>query len=116
MKHEIPTDDDMIEKIRTTLDHANDVLDPEVTARLARARQNAVAAIPQRISPALWSRRLALAASVLVVVGGVYVWMTNSSSVMPVGDEMVLLSSGEDFELIQDLDFYRWLESEGRAS
>ena len=116
MKHELPPDEDILEKIQSTLDHANDVLDPEITARLAKARQQAITAIPQRVPPAVWTRRWALAASVLVVASGVYVWMSNNSNVMPVGDEMVLLSAGEDLELIEDLDFYRWLESEGRAS
>lgn len=105
-----------LERVKATLDHAVDDIDPVTRARLSAARHRAVAAIGQRRPFFQPVAMVAMAASVMVLAVGVYLWMPTAPGTMPAVEDVPLLSSGEDFELLQELEFYRWLELEDRTT
>jgi hypothetical protein len=101
-----------LSRVHAQLDQSVVDLDPETRARLAQARRQAVAQIskPRRLPQPV--AMLALAASVVVMVAGISLLLPVSNPALPAIDakDMAMLTTGEDFELLEDLDFYRWLE------
>ena len=108
--------------VRAALERAADDLDPASRERLREARRLALRAAGQRSSPR-W-RWLALtvpaaAAAVLVAILGDPPARPPGTTVVNAPVEAVrdldLLTSGENLELLEDLDFYRWLPAESNS-
>lgn len=98
-------------KVQATLEHSLESIDADTKARLAASRRKAVVAIaksPRSYKPVMM---LAMAASVVVLAVGVALWWPSSHGTMPAADDLSLLTAGDDFELLEDLEFYRWLEA-----
>ena len=107
--------DPLEQRIVAALDDRAANLDAGTLARLAASRHRALAR--RRRSFGLDARRwqaiggLALAAS---FVFGVSVWLHGPmQGPMPPGpDELEMLAEDEELELLERLEFYRWLEIE----
>ena len=111
------TRDRVQEQILAALDERAASLDAATLARLAAMRRVAVAR--RRSAWGLGSRRwqtvggLALAAS---LVFGLSLWLHGplQGPASPSPAELELLAEDEDLELLDKLEFYRWLEQESQ--
>lgn len=101
-----------VSRLKDRLDQRLEALDGETVAQLHAARQKALQSMPRSrprwIAMGGWA---AAAASVLLVMT---LWNTDIRSVDEPGfiEDLELLSTKEDIEFIEDLDFYLWLEDE----
>jgi len=109
------SDDDrlFVEQIRQTLDRHAEVLDDVTAARLAAARRKALdARQPRRYGLPLVAVS-ALAASVLTVA----LLLNQDVGVQGLdADTLDQLAQSEDQELIEELDFYDWLDATQASS
>ncbi|VAW75002.1 hypothetical protein MNBD_GAMMA15-2254 [hydrothermal vent metagenome] len=101
-------DKQFVEKVRKTLDDSAEAIDDITAARLAAARRNALDARPQRSHWLPAAAFSAVAASALTVA-----LLLNQGSDLPGidADALELAAQPEDMELIEELDFYDWLDS-----
>jgi len=102
-----------VEKVRQTLDQHAEALDEVTAARLAAIRRDALDARPQRTHWLPVAALSAVAASVLTVT-----LLLNQNADLP-GidmDTLELVAQSEDLELIEELDFYDWLDSTQASS
>ena len=110
------TESDLLQqRIAAALDDRAANLDAETLARLATARQRALAT--RRSAFGLSTRRwqavggLALAAS---IVFGVSIWLHGpmQGPMPPSPADLEMLAEDEELELLEKLEFFRWLETE----
>ena len=112
-----------IERARLSLDTRADSLEPDLAAQLRAARRNALSA-HRRTGRGVWMPALAAASLAAVFVGvlwfgieengpspGVIQTNVNSSAT-----DFELLTSSEDLELYERLDFYYWLEQRNTSA
>lgn len=102
-------DDELEAKLRGDLEEITRDLPPGVSARLAAARRNALA----RMSPSgtrIGMPALAASAAALGVVV-VLVWRLAAPPPEP---DILELAVREELELVDDLDFYLWLDQMAR--
>jgi len=111
-------DDDFARRAGERLRRSADDLDTATAARLVRARQAALAGHPDRRRATNWLvPGLATAA---VAALGVGLWLERQPAdpvpavTPPVESpaELELLLAGEDLEMLEDLEFYAWLDDE----
>ncbi len=103
-------DDKFSDTIARRLRDSEDQLDELTLARLRAARLRAVEAARPARSKLLLASGFAGAAAVVVLAFGV--WWTQPGPVAPPLEDMQLLTAGDDLPLMEDLDFYLWLEYE----
>lgn len=97
----------LIERLRQRLDEQADGLDGAMLARLRAARARALEA-GRRRRPARWA--LAGLAAAATLVGAVILW--QGWMPMPATPEdWEVLAAGDDLELIEELEFYDWLDT-----
>jgi hypothetical protein len=98
------TDEELVERIRATLDAQT--LTPDVGRRLLEARRSAVAAATTTVPriPAVWWPVGALAAMVLAVV-----LVRPTPDAAPPLDDVVQLAAAEDMDLLENLEFAAWM-------
>lgn len=120
MKRDFPHDP-VATKARELLDHSADNLDRETLDRLARARQAALRGElkgRKSGSPVAWrgaAGGLAVAAGLLMAVW-VGVWQPNTTpDAVPLTavQDMDVLTSEDQLDFIEDLEFAQWLMEEG---
>lgn len=100
-----PQDDrKLAEKIVQQLDKHAEQLDEITAARLKAARLQALATSPSR-RPVWTGLGMATAAGLLAVV---FFWQYPTEAPIVI-DELDILASGEDLEMLEDLEFYDWL-------
>jgi hypothetical protein len=105
------TEKELEKRVCDHLDAGIENLDQGRVAALRRARQAALAQggtatrwqLPCWLTPA----RLSLAAVTLLAVGLFTAVPQRTPSISP--EDLEVLSAPEQVELVQDLDFYRWL-------
>ncbi len=98
------TEDDFVGQVRQQLDaHANAV-DELTVAQLAAARRRAL--LQQQPSGRIWMPLAGLATAAAVAL--VSFMLLQQPDIQDVGQDLWVAS--EDLELIEDLDFYAWLE------
>lgn len=106
---------DWTDQARALLDASAQDLDAATLSRLNRARQRALAAAEPPRAVLRWTRRLAVAASLLLAA---VIWWpdatldptTGASTLSP--EDAELLADGE-LEMTDDLEFYAWLDADG---
>lgn len=112
-----------IERARLSLDARADSLEPHLAAQLREVRRNALAS-HRRIRHSIWMPALA-AASLAAVFVGVMWFGTEASKPEQViiqanlesgATDFELLTSSEDLELYEKLDFYYWLEQRSKGA
>lgn len=108
-------DEHLLELARRGLDGHAEAIDPMRAARLAAARRRAVEAAAGGIRrpgvvPTGWlAVGLATAGAVALAV-----WLVRPAAPLPGNGDLEILISGEDLEMVEELDFYLWLEEADR--
>lgn len=115
------SDKELIQAVREELDRSVEALPSDTVVRLSRARQQALNRYPGRKG---WNQffpywltpgRLSFAAVTVVAVSlFTLVPVPAPKGITP--DDLEVVTSKEQVEMIQDLDFYRWLAVTGKAS
>ncbi len=112
-------DEQFIQQARAALDRDAAEVSPHVAERLRQARHAAIAAPYRRATP-MWMP--ALSTAMLLLLAVTIAWFAQ----LPQGGDPValpqqqvagdfeMLVHGEDLELFADLDFYLWLEQQGK--
>lgn len=109
-----------------TFDSQLNTINDSVKQRLRQSRQQAIAAIPQYskanaivINFPAWLSTVSTAtafASIAIVAS--LLWLqpefNNESNMSPL-DDISILTSNDEFEMYENLDFYLWLENEDSA-
>ncbi len=109
------SDDDrvFVEQVRQTLDRHAEALDEVTAARLAAARRKALKARQPRRYGLPVVAFSALAASILAVA----LFLNQDAGVQGLdADTLEQLAQSEDQELIENLDFYDWLDATQASS
>jgi hypothetical protein len=104
---------EFVARLRQQLDRHAEQLDEATASRLRAARTQALERGGQRNYRWLPVTGLATAAAALLAV---LVWQQQAGDLPGVEDDWELVASGEDLELIEELEFYDWLEqTQGRS-
>lgn len=100
----------LLAQVRTALDDGEARLDGATRARLAQARARALE--PRR---AAWRWWLPAGGAVFASLLAAVIWLGQPAPGNGFGAvaDLDVLTSGDNLELYQELDFYRWLEEEG---
>jgi hypothetical protein len=114
-----------LERVRASLDERSQRVRPQMAARLRSARSEAINSRPQPIFRG-WIPAMA---SAFAVVMAVAIWFGNTQDIprgQPVEQlvynkqavDVVMLAEadGNGLKLMQDLEFYAWLEQEERRN
>lgn len=102
-----------VERAKAALDQQVEALDPNRAARLRTARRTALAGLATRRPRWVWATSgLAVAATVAFAL---LLWLTSPTTQGPVPqlEDLELLTSSENLEFYEDLEFYDWLAQEG---
>ena len=94
-------------QIKQQLDQHADSLDELTSARLKAARLRALEAAPR--AKKLWVPAFGTATAAAVMLA-VLLWQ-NPPDMPGTFEELDIIASGEDLELIEELDFYDWLDA-----
>jgi len=109
-------EDELTTNIRLALDESVDSLDANTLSKIRQIRSRAVEKAEARHVnwPGIISGALATAC---VMVFTVMILLQSPTTLQPVPiDDLELLSSSEDLELFEDLEFYEWLEEDALPS
>ena len=98
---------EFVGQVKQHLDQQADQLDELTAARLKAARLNALEAAPR--ARKFWVPAFGTATAAAVMLA-VLLWQTPSDIPGPF-EELDIIASGEDMELIEELDFYDWLDA-----
>jgi hypothetical protein len=107
--------DEWLDRAKALLDDSADNLDAATLSRLNRARQAAIAT--RRKGPSRWAWSAALAgaaAAVFALAIGLH-QRADAPSVTPASlqaGDVDVLTSDDDLDLAENLDFYAWLEKQ----
>jgi hypothetical protein len=101
-----------LQRVKSTLEESEAQLDADTVRDLRLARHKALASLhqPRR----LWQpvALAAVAATVAVMVVSLQLMHPKPPDTAPGMEDMALLSTGDDLDLYENLDFYQWLELE----
>lgn len=105
-------DDDFLKQIKQALDRQSESLDGETLSRLNSARQAAIQTADKKHKQLLWLPASGLAAAVLLT--SLFLFRSNDIDMIQNGniDEIELIASSEQLELLEQLEFYQWLLKE----
>lgn len=125
--------EELLHNVRHALDRT-EPLSPDINAQLDAARRLAVAEMQRRNANSLQrlysriqyamaslldaanfarpSQMLATACVLVTVVSLSYI-SSRPAGTLPLDDEIALIASAEDFELVENLEFYMWLAENG---
>jgi hypothetical protein len=116
------SEQDFLAAVRSSLRDSEDGIDELTQARLRAARHRAVAAQQRwtisRVLALDWlfdHRKLVAAAMSLTIAAALLVSLNLQPSrqmATPMLEDIELLSSSDDLELYQDLDFYIWIQDD----
>jgi ferric-dicitrate binding protein FerR (iron transport regulator) len=98
------TEDDFVGQVRQQLDQHADAVDEVTVTQLAAARRRALS--QQQPSRRVWMPLAGLATAAAVAL--VSFMLLQQPDIQDMGPDLWVAS--EDLELIEDLDFYAWLE------
>lgn len=105
-------------------DHSKDLFDASVAelnanirSRLTQARHAAVAAMARQRTPWAFRRWMPATGMVAAALTGAIVLLTHTTPPQPfrdalAADDMTLLLEGDNLDLIEEMEFYAWLDSE----
>ena len=99
--------DSFVESVRQHLDAQADDLDELTVARLRAARRRALATHKPAGKYWLPAFSVATAAAALLAV---LLWQSPSAPPLPLEDWEIVVS-GDDMELIEEYEFYEWLDA-----
>jgi type VI protein secretion system component VasF len=102
--------------LRSTLDDSLEELDQVTLARLQAARKRALEHKTPHRGWLLPVGGITTAAAVLSIAGFLWFSMPLNEAVVPMLDDIQLLSATEDLEFYEEMDFLLWLSNETDAS
>lgn len=107
--------------IRQGLDESVDALDANTLSKIRQIRAQAIELANDKSSADLFGNKQRLLiggfATACVMVLAVVLLLNSPTSIQTVPvDEIELISSSDNFELYEDLEFYEWLEEDGLPS
>lgn len=110
MSQELHQDDrEFAIRAKRVLDCTVQEMDQPIALRLQRGRLAALERKPRRLVRMLWASGLAVASMAALAL---YVWapqpMSQQHAVVPL-DDFELVTSVENVELAEDLEFFHWL-------
>lgn len=116
MSHDLHQDDrEFVSRTKAVLDRAVGEVAQSDVLRLQRARLAALGVCSYRTPWVAWISGLAVAS---VAVLAVFLWMLQPASqqhaVVPL-DDFELVTSAENVELAEDLEFFHWLVDDDQA-
>ena len=105
-------DDDFLKQIKHALDQQSESLDGETLSRLNRARQAAIQQADKKRSRLMWLPATGLVAALLLT--SLFLFRSDDIDMIQNGniDEIELIASSEQLELLEQLEFYQWLLEE----
>jgi hypothetical protein len=114
------------DQARRLLDESVQALDGATASRLNCARQAALAVRPARRRLWIWLPAGLAGACALLLAVGLWQARVPPAPGMPVlaaasgetatASDLDLIASGDSLEMVQDLDFYAWLDSQDSGS
>lgn len=109
-----PQDEGLLAASKALLDESARELDADIAARLRQARCRALEAKPR---PFFWLLPAGGLAAACVAVLAVALWVYQPSRPAPMQgvEDLEILSSSENLELFDDLEFYGWLAERDRT-
>jgi hypothetical protein len=112
-------DEAFVRRAKAVLDEGNAHLDARVRSRLTQARHAALAQAGAR--PSLWLRPWAPAVGVAAAVAlAVLVWPgAQRQSELPPDEalnDLEIVLEGENLDLLEDLDFYEWVDADAEVT
>ena len=114
-KSSLSSDDPFAKKAKAVFDQSVDSLDGQTQSSLNRGRQKALAEVDSRnISPGFWTRWAPVAGAATVAVVAVSFWIREPQLDAPASD-FELIMAEESFDMLQDLDFYLWLDIDAQT-
>lgn len=106
----------LLDNINASLEQASQGLDQQTLRALQKSRHAALAQLHKPRHHWQAVSGFAVAASVALLVFALFTFQANDSDIMHHAEDISLLSSGDDFELYENLEFYQWLAFEERTS
>ena len=107
-------DEDLVRQAKALFDDSVDRLDAGSLSRLNRGRQAALAELDRSRLTGHWTRWVPATGVAAVAAAAVIVWQGETVDVTPPANgsvtEFELLLGEDSFEMIEDLEFYRWIE------
>ena len=116
------TEDELFaQKAKAIFEQSVDGLDGQTRSRLNQARQAALAELDSGtvnfVSPGRWMHWAPAAGAAAVAVAAVVLWSGNPQIDAGIGSiepamsgDLELLMAEESFDMLQDLEFYSWVE------
>lgn len=118
MNSEYHSDNDptLLNQVVDALDQSIDHLDGHTLSRLNQARHRALATPARsRLYNAPWLKAGALAAIILALVNGWMMYTTPELQTLT-ADDFELIMVDDDYELMQELEFFGWMIEQEHAS
>ena len=106
-------DAEFVTRAREQLDRYADQVDEATASRLRAARRQALERGTHRTYRWLPVTGLATAAAALLAV---LLWQQHAGDLQGVQEDWDILAGGEELELIEELEFYDWLEQTQSSS
>jgi len=104
----------LVSQAKSHFDESVDGLDAATLSRLNRGRHAALAAMSRGDRRGRWNPWLPLAGAAAAAVFAVVLWRGNPSLdealTPPTAADFELLLNQDEFEMLQDLEFYSWIE------
>lgn len=103
---------------RDALDRSAETVSDQALERLARARERALSAAAERgatvaaAAPPRWLPALAMAATVVIAIGG---WQQTLPPPLPFAGDPLEATAAQHVELLDELEFLAWLELQDGA-
>lgn len=109
---------EFLKEAKDLLEKSSEKLDPRTKQRIAAVRLQALSSGQEKPSPFFTPFRWILAGSssiVTVVALALFFWFSGSPGEIPVKnlEDFEILTSREQIDIYQNVDFYRWLATEG---
>ena len=103
-------EDELTTNIRQALDESVDALDANTLSRIRQIRAQAIEKVEARHVNWFGIMTGALATA-CVMVFAVMILLQSPTTIQPVQvDDLELISSSDNLELFEDLEFYEWLD------
>lgn len=99
---------------KEALDQSVRTLDARTLTRLRQARRRALEARPRQVPRLVWAGGFATI-SVALLAGALWLYRPVSNDTFSGLEDLELLTSVENLEVYEDLEFYGWLAETGSA-
>lgn len=113
-RQEASEDELLVQRAKQLFDQSVDGLDGQTRSRLNRSRQVALAELASSVSRP-WTQWIPVTGVAAVALVVVTLWFANAPEdreALPAMLDLELLMTEDSFEMLQELEFYSWIEVE----